>query len=55
MNWREIKVNKKDLVQAAFKKVMKQNDESLKKLAEVEKEELLRKKGQGNSEDGNDE
>ena len=48
-----IEVNKKDLVQAAFKMGMKQNDGLMRKLAEVEKEELLRKKGQGNNGEGN--
>ena len=37
-------MNKKDLVQAAIKMGMKQNDELLRKLAEVEKEELLKRK-----------
>ena len=37
-------MNKKELVQAAIKMGMKQNDKLLRKLAEAEKEELLREK-----------
>ena len=42
-------MDKKKLVQAAFKMGIRQNDELLRKLAEVEREELAaRRKGQVN-------